>query len=615
MATRRERLEAKAQVDNEPKIAQVAPSQSEPDRTQLHAPGSPEAAWYQNEFERLSALVEQRKAEKPRAPGQPVIHADINYYLTDDESNALSRAGMQLQYQQKYGAADRVAEKRAARREQMATESREIYDWEEHFIDPSTVDPYAEYDKMTLTTERDFVATPQITLVRPRGGVLREDPLDTTMGWVNQNRTKLNYADFAYAMAKMRATEVERDHIGLTYETPEGVRIHYAPPGTPEGGGTLHMDMYEAEHPNLQYGVRKVTQLDSRGLPRRTSAGGYLKMPLDKFFLDNAKSRTPRHPVWGTDFKGIQNTMELLGAEPRGSFGSAIQYELPGGHMVNVGADTPPYLYPKRIASPSTDLGGQAPAEFWTEQYAERQEELETLRMHPTEREWHERKKAMAAAETETELVLADSDNDGIADVVDPDVNTPLTLESLAESGEIEIVDDVDDSVKGLLPVPEHDADYRYPKEYAALKAGGASDEIAAHLAQSALSTLDTQVEVAPAVTTLADTDGDGLVDLIDPDKDGDGVPDNAIEIAMDAPELYAPIVIVTEVTPVAEPVEVIVAESASIAYYEPKPAKAKKGRSRADIISAAASKASGSKKKSAPKRHPFLSKSESRRR
>ena len=52
---------------------------------------------------------------------------------------------------------------------------------------------------------------------------------------------------------------------------------------------------------------------------------------------------------------------------------------------------------------------------------------------------------------------------------------------------------------------------------------------------------------------------------------------------------------------------------------YEPKPAKAKKakrkkGRSKADIISAAASKASKPKKKAAPKGHPFLSKAEARR-
>ena len=55
---------------------------------------------------------------------------------------------------------------------------------------------------------------------------------------------------------------------------------------------------------------------------------------------------------------------------------------------------------------------------------------------------------------------------------------------------------------------------------------------------------------------------------------------------------------------------------------YEPTPAKAKKakkkkgkGRSRADIISAATSKATATKKRAAPKRHPFLSKAESRRR
>ena len=52
---------------------------------------------------------------------------------------------------------------------------------------------------------------------------------------------------------------------------------------------------------------------------------------------------------------------------------------------------------------------------------------------------------------------------------------------------------------------------------------------------------------------------------------------------------------------------------------YEPTPAKSKKpkkkkGRSRSDIISAAANKATANKKKKAPRRHPFLSKAEARR-
>ena len=172
-----------------------------------------------------------------------------------------------------------------------------------------------------------------------------------------------------------------------------------------------------------------------------------------------------------------------------------------------------------------------------------------------------------------------------------------------------------------IVEVPEHDAAYRYQKEYDALKAGGASDEIAAHLATSAMPTGETHIEVAPAVTPHVDTDGDGLVDVVDPDKDGDGLPDaSGIDLLpMHASE--SPVVEVDTAFSEPQQVEVVVVESAPITYDEPKPAKAKKakkrkqGRSRADIIKAAASGATKTKKKTAPKQHPFLSRAESRRR
>ena len=152
---------------------------------------------------------------------------------------------------------------------------------------------------------------------------------------------------------------------------------------------------------------------------------------------------------------------------------------------------------------------------------------------------------------------------------------------------------------------------------------GDLADNYEEPIGSAAMPTGETHIEVAPAVTPHVDTDGDGLVDVVDPDKDGDGLPDaSGIDLLpMHASE--SPVVEVDTAFGEPQQVEVIVVESAPIAYDEPKPAKSKKakkrkkGRSRSDIIRAAASGATKTKpkKKTAPKQHPFLSRAESRRR
>ena len=518
------------------------------------------------------------------------------------------------------------------------------YEWEQHFIEPESVDVQGEFDKMTLmANERDFVHTPQIERISPRSKVLKADPLTENMAWALKHRN-MSAEDFAFAMAYTRAKEVDRNELFLTYETEHGVRIDYWPPLDPDSNGMVSMGMNEEEHPNLQFSQKKLGQLNSKGLPRRTSTGGYLKAPITKFFADNAKARNPRHPVWGSDYAGIERTMDLLGAEPRGYLQDAIQYELPGNHMVNIGPVTAPYVYSKSRASEPKELT-TSPTEFWTEQFKSRTEEVENLRVHPTVLEWRERDKAKAEAEalalTDQDMdgiadvvdpVLTDTDNDGIADVVDPEANTPPA-------------DSDGDGIPDVIDAEPYDKTNRKMTNRQVQEIVALADQMGIYDGVTHVLTDDSGAYAKPSyfseatgehvlaqlrkeqdgrsVVDLApviDTDGDGLVDLIDPDKDGDGQTDNAIEIAIDAPELSAPMVIVTEIAPAAEPVEVVVAETTPIAYYEPKPAKAKKakkkkGRSRADIISAAASKATKPKKKAAPKGHPFLSKAEARRR
>ena len=85
------------------------------DRGYRYPPDTWQADWFQERFDRLTALIEERRAARPRPSTDGIagyIGGDARYYLTEDESNDLAEAAGQVEYAERCRARERVAEKR-----------------------------------------------------------------------------------------------------------------------------------------------------------------------------------------------------------------------------------------------------------------------------------------------------------------------------------------------------------------------------------------------------------------------------------------------------------------------------------------------------------------------
>ena len=88
------------------------------DRYINHAPGTPEADWFRQEYDRFIALIEDRRQEHPRPVNSPFagnIGGDAWYYLTQEEGNQYAVACGQVAYQERVLARERRDAKRAER--------------------------------------------------------------------------------------------------------------------------------------------------------------------------------------------------------------------------------------------------------------------------------------------------------------------------------------------------------------------------------------------------------------------------------------------------------------------------------------------------------------------